>query len=677
MAEAPERAPADAARFREALIVSGLLSIGLVLFYAVLFPIEGIRVPAWSDAQTYIWWARRAGALGLSAFGTGTRPATVGLVATLSTLVHVPAEAVVEVIGIVLAAALGLAAAALSESLFGPHRGRLVLVAVLTGTFVSQLATSFFATLAFAAVFVAGMAYLSEGLGTRRRTLFAVAGVLFGIAALAHPVFGGLEGVLVIGGLVVLAVWPPGRSVDDGHEPKHGARAWVGWALTGALAVGVFGLGLLVARSGSGPPIDVSADAVLRRLGLNSLYRKTYRDTLLAYLPVFLPTLAAAGVALALIPRRRWASTAARRRMFGGIAALWGALTLVAIPVLLLGLRVPAQRLVALCLPLPVVIAAGIVSDSGSERRRGRPAVVAGWVAVIGAVAFLVPRYWVAWEAQKPNSPEAVAVSRTLGSVMARQGGGVPLILVANDTRDLPSFFHVTRLANYLRDAVPPARVPHVHVFLGTPQDLMAGRPTLTGKPARDRMALDYWNRIRAYDRHGGRLAVVVEAFDPVAYREVLAMPRNWVIGPGVVAVPGFLGGVPTGNPRAPPIPTAYTSVGAGPLSPWLPMWLGPLLVLALGAIGWPWVAGTLRGASPRIRAGLAPAVGIATLSLAVIAADALGLRLDGSGAYVAFVVAAGGGLLLLVGLGRHRPGPASADRDVPRESPMPSSLRA
>src|SRR4029453_7150671 len=121
MAEAPERAPADAARFREALILSGLLSIALVLFYAVLFPIEGIRVPAWSDAQTYIWWVRRAAVLGLSAFGTGTRPVTVSLIATLSTLVHVPAEAIVEVIGIVLAAALGLAAAALSESILGPH----------------------------------------------------------------------------------------------------------------------------------------------------------------------------------------------------------------------------------------------------------------------------------------------------------------------------------------------------------------------------------------------------------------------------------------------------------------------------------------------------------------------------------------------------------------------------
>ena len=112
-------------------------------------------------------------------------------------------------------------------------------------------------------------------------------------------------------------------------------------------------------------------------------------------------------------------------------------------------------------------------------------------------------------------------------------------------------------------------------------------------------------------------------------------------------------------------------------MSPWLPVWLGPLLVLALGAIGWPWVAGTLRGASPRIRAGLAPAVGIAVISLAAIAVDALGLRLDGWGAYVALVIAVGGGLLLLVGLGRHRPEPAPGNRGIDRESPVPSSLRA
>jgi hypothetical protein len=671
MAETPERAPADAARFREALILSGLLSIALVLFYAVLFPMEGIRVPAWSDAQTYIWWARRAGALGLSAFGTGTRPATVAVVAGLSTLAHVPAEAVVEVIGLVLAAALGLAAAALSESVFGSHRGRLVLVTVLTGTFVSQLVSSFFATLAFAAMFVAGLAYLSEGLGIGGIGRFGIAGVLFGAAALAHPVFGGLEAGLLIGGLLVLAIRSRGTSSVDGGVPARGDLSWVRWAFAGGLAVAVLALGLLVARSGPGPPLDVSADAVLRRLGLSSLFRKTYRDTLSAYLPVFLPTLAAAGLALALLARRGWASSA-RRRMFGGIAALWVTVTILAIPVLMVGVRVPAQRLVALCLPLPVVIAVGIVGGIG-ERRRSRPVAVAATVALLGAVAFLIPRYWMAWEAQRANSARAVADARALGTFLARQPEGTPLILLVNDARDGPSFFHITRLANYLRDGVPPARVADVQVFVGTPRDFLAGRPTLAGKPGRDRMAVDYWNRIRAALNRPA-LAVAVASFDPVAYREVLGMPGHLAVAPGAVALPGFSGAAGA----APADSDALTSAGTGPLSPWLPVWLGPLLVLGLGAIGWPWVAATLPGADPKIRAGLAPAVGIAALSLGAMVADALGLRLQGWGAHAALVLAVGGGLLLFVGLGgRHRPHAAPADPGISRESPVTSSLGA
>jgi hypothetical protein len=672
MAPTPERAPADAARFREALILSGLLSIALVLFYAVLFPIEGIRVPAWSDAQTYIWWARRAGALGLSAFGTGTRPATVALVASLSTVVHVSAEAAVEVIGLVLAAALGLAAAALTESVFGPHRRRFVLVAVLTGTFVSQLVTSFFATLAFAAMFVAGLAYLSEGLGSRTRAVFAMTGVLFGAAALAHPVFGVLEAALLTGGLGALLLRARGNATRAGKGPGRGDRSWAAWAVSGAVAVGVLSLGLLMARSGSGPPIDVSADAVLRRLGLNTLFRKTYRDTLSAYLPVFLPTLAVAGLALALLPKRAWASTGARRWMFGGIATLWVTVTILAIPPLILGLRVPAQRLVALCLPLPVVIAAGLANGIEPGRPRGRPGSVAATVVLIAAVALLIPGYWVAWEAQRANSARAVADARAVGTFLAGQPEGTPLILVANDPRDGPSFFHITRLASYLRDGVPPARVPDVQVFVGTPRDFLAGRPTLTGKPGRDRMAVDYWNRIRAVlDRPV--LAVAVASFDPGAYREVLGTVGHVAIAPGVVALPGYAGAVGAN----PPASAALTSAGAGPLSPWLPVWLGPLLVLALGTIGWPWVAATLPRTNPRTRAGLAPAVGIASLSLAAIAADAVGLRLDGWGAFAALALAAGGGLLVLLGRDRHQPASAPVEHAMDRDAPVTSSLRA
>src|SRR5207253_1531150 len=157
-----------------------------------------------------------AGALGLRAFGTGSRPATVASLATLSAVLRLPAEAIVEAIGPVLATAVGLAAAGLSDSVLGPNRARFVLVAVLCGTFVSQLAIG---------------------------------------------------------------------------------------------AAGIVALGLLVARSAPGLPLDTSADTVLRRLGLWSLLRTGWRETLVASLAILAPTAVVAALSLARWRQRRWASS--------------------------------------------------------------------------------------------------------------------------------------------------------------------------------------------------------------------------------------------------------------------------------------------------------------------------------------------------------------------------------
>src|SRR5205823_14090674 len=93
MAAGHERPRPGLAAAAGALGVAAAIGLAVLFFYVVVFPIRGIRVPGWSDAQIYIWWARRAGTLGLSAFGTGTRPGTVALLPSLATLLHVPVEA--------------------------------------------------------------------------------------------------------------------------------------------------------------------------------------------------------------------------------------------------------------------------------------------------------------------------------------------------------------------------------------------------------------------------------------------------------------------------------------------------------------------------------------------------------------------------------------------------------
>ncbi len=644
MAPASRFAPLRAPRPRSELLVPGLTSLAIVLFYVVLFPLKGIRVPAWSDAQTYVWWTRRAAFLGLRAYGTGSRPATIATLATLSAVVRLPAVAVVEAIGPVFATAVGLAAAGLSESVLGPNRARFVLVAILCGTFVSELAIGFDATLAFAAMFLAGLACLSEGFGGRRRSPFVAAAILLGVAALAHPVFGVMEAALLLAGIVGLRRHRRRIRAEDDRRPPQGAGLERRTVEAALLAAVVVALGLLVARSAPGPPLDTSADAVLRRFGPSSLLRIGWRQTLFASLAIVAPTAVVSALALALSRGRRWAASPDRRWAFGAIGAAWLVGAAASIPLLLLGLSVPAARFVALCLPLPVMIATGIAA-----RPSGRPSRVAAAlsVACIVGVAFLLPRYWVAWEAQRGESPLAVNASRVLGAALAREPAGTPLVLIDDDPRGLPALFTITGHAGYLRDAVPPARVPDVFLFVGSVKDFLARRPTLTGDVGRDLMATDYWNRIRpALDRPA--LVVAASLFDRVAYQDALAMPGRVPLAPGVVALPGFTGA----GGGAPPGSSALASPGAGPLSPWLPVWLAPLLLIILGLIGWPWVAATLP-ARGRIRPALAPVVGLAAISVAAIAADVAGIRLHGWPGVVPIVAAFGGGLVMLATLGR------------------------
>jgi len=512
MVAGPERPRPGLAAAAGSLGVAAPIALAILFFYVVMFPLRGIRVPGWSDAQIYIWWARRAGTLGLSAFGTGTRPGTVALLSSLATLLHVPVEAVVEVIGPVFAASVGLATAAWMESSLGPSRRRFALSAVLTATFLCLLVTSFYATLAFVAVFVAGLTCVSEGLGSTRTPPFVAGGILVGASALAHPTFVSFEALVLIGGLAAMA-WTRRAGHGDGGQVFD--RRWL---LAGALGAAIVSLGLLVARSAAGPPIDISADGIFRRLDLPSHLSRQFRDTLSYYGPAIWPSAVAA--ALAPIAIRAWpkGTPIARRALFWGLISAWLLLTAVAVVLLLAGRSVPGQRLAIMCLPLPILASLGATAGTAKTgtATTGRTAAAARLILLVGLV-FLVPRYWLSWASQKPNSSEAVAGARSVGQLLARQPPGTPVILVA-DERSISLSFQVTRDANYLRDAVPPARVPDVFVFVGTVADFLAGRPTITGNAEHDRVAVDSWDRIRAaLDRPA--IAVVFSSIDPRGHR--------------------------------------------------------------------------------------------------------------------------------------------------------------
>src|SRR5215831_192044 len=91
----------------------------LVLAYTIVYPLFGLHVAIGSDVPVYAWWARVGGALGMGPLGTGIRPGSIGLVATLSRVTAMPAVGVVAALIPALAAATGLAVGAVSELSLG------------------------------------------------------------------------------------------------------------------------------------------------------------------------------------------------------------------------------------------------------------------------------------------------------------------------------------------------------------------------------------------------------------------------------------------------------------------------------------------------------------------------------------------------------------------------------
>ncbi|CAN5172559.1 hypothetical protein BH20ACT24_BH20ACT24_01750 [soil metagenome] len=623
----------------------------LLLFFLVLYPIGTFRLALGSDTPVYIWWARYAGAEGLGVLGAAGRPGIVGLMATLSRASGLPVAAVAEAIGAVLAATLGLAAGALVETALGRDRVRFTLAALLSAAFLSVLVAGYFSTLAFGALFLAALALLALTLRARGgwREVVAVA-LLLGAAGLAHPLFVPLALGVMAGGLVALApAWRRDRALGLKWTGRGATR--VAAAALGGLAVTVVGLPLVGVSAAV--TLDTSRDAVLRRLGLGHLVTESFQRKLRNDFPWW-RAVSVVGLALAPFAPTGWGGRGAPRRkdgdgpasressqdsgrLFWGLMLAWVALTVISVLALLAGVPAPGQRLAAFCLPLPLLASIGLRrlrTKLGPSRARTATVLMLSGAMIFMAVA------WVTWADQYALvRPAAVAQSRIAGAALAAQPPGTPLVFIAEPRFEKPGL-QAVRYTNYVRDAVPASRVPDVHIFLGTVADFRAGRPTHLGRLEHDRLSADSWAKVRPLlDR--SPLVVVMNAFDSVGYRAALSLPEvqgdpgRHRIGRGVVAVPGYTGRT-VGEAAAGQFPARLKEPGAGPLSPWMPLWVGPALVLLLGLLGAPWAFVLLPPTVPLARIALSPAFGVAALSLTSVVADAMGLRLSEGGGPVA-----------------------------------------
>jgi hypothetical protein len=638
--------------------------------YVAIYPARGITVALGSDAPFYTWWARAGAVLGLGAPGRD-RPGIVGLLAALAGGLGQPPAAVVAAAGPLLAVATVLALAAVLRTA-GADRARAWLAGSLAGAFLALLAPGWLSTLAFGALFLAALACVAGGDGSAASTLAGA--LLFGAAGLVHPQFLALAGAVMAGGLVGLvpgllrarALGLPLRGTAFGRV-LAAASAGAGLAAGGTWASSL-------ARAADLGHLDISRDAALRRLGLPHLVTRSFADKLRHDFPWYR---AAAGALGGLAPAVAWPWARGRdagRRPRGGAGALrtgrlgplrravaalasvpeptafvlgagvaWAAATVAGVAALLAGLQVPGQRLAAFCLPVPVALAVAVARLARSR------SPVARAVATLGTVAFAAA-FWTAW-AREPVliSPEGARQARAAAGALAGRPPGTALVVVADSSWPRPGF-QVVRSANYLRAAVPGDRVGDVHLFVGSVGDLLEGRPTETGNPEHDRLSAASWAEVRPRLRRGA-VVVALEWFDPVAYRAARALPGSRPLGPGAVLLPGSA-------PPAAPAARAGPGPGALAFSPWVAVWLAPLLLALLAGVGWGWARPALPRAEPFVRAALAPSLGAAALTLAAVAVDALGLRLGEGGAPLSLAVAAALPWLARAGNRRRARGP-------------------
>jgi hypothetical protein len=629
-AEPPPPEPGAAAWLREHLpsfLVVALAGTLVAAFFLGLYWAKRYDMPIGWDTPRYLDQANLVAAHGLSGVPRQLPPpiktlpsrgATPIVLLTLSSLFGVSTFKLAAVVPPAAAMALALAAGALVSWTLRRGPWSLAAAAVLMGT--SAVAIRLMApetysdNLLAAAVLTAALVPLlrsaSGGPG------FGAAAILIGAGAIAHsPSF------VVVALAVVLAsvLFLPGswRSWREGlASPLETPSA----RLAGAVGVG----GAIAAVVTFGV-LRVAPDTP--KVSRGELVKKLREDVPLYRYWLTGPLAALGAVALFRdrVDARHGAGAggSAVKVEHGGrprspqillaILIAWIAVSIGGVALYLLGRDTPAHRFLSFLIPLPILMAAGVLwlgrlagrsvarGRAGRSGRAASVAVVGAAVIALGAIGYhdlyttlAGPSRGVEWlDAGKVQ--DAATAAAYLDAVGVPRNA--PVVFVVDDRGPNP-LSYVPEMAYMLRAVLPADRVPHAYIYVGDPDAYLAGKPTYRPWPRTyDANADRFWPTIRTLlpDRP---VALMLSSFDP-AYGAFAAAPPI-PSGPRVLLQGALIGGA-------------------------------ALVVLTLVGLGWAFGL-TPTGVRPFETFALAPAFGIAFLVLGGIAADAVGIRLAGAG---------------------------------------------
>ncbi|HXY73578.1 MAG TPA: hypothetical protein VEM41_13655 [Actinomycetota bacterium] len=339
------------------------------------------------------------------------------------------------------------------------------------------------------------------------------------------------------------------------------------------------------------------------------------------------------------------ASRASGARFVLLLSAAWLVAILVGWLIFLAGKAIPMHRLLAFFLPLPILGALGVLTLGGIVSARWARAAGAVVVAV-GVCGFV----FIGYQSLYPDlahtrgvAPmhadevqQAATAERYLDAMKVAPAS--PVVFVTNDWGSDPS--SSIQLEGFVaRTVVAPARLPTTFFYVGDPQQLLAGRPTIEPNDTRgfNDVSRAYWPAVaRVLPDHP--VEIMLAAFNRKNFEGYAQAFPSKVVAPGVLVLSGP-------RPAAPIPPAPLPAIPRGSVQ-LLVFGAGTLVILGLVGLGWA-LALLPRSTRPVETFALSVAFGIAALIAVGTALDLAGLRLGGEGGHLAVPIAAVAGWAL------------------------------
>ncbi len=589
-----------------ASIVAALLIVAGV--YLGTYAIHDVRTAVGSDTPQAVWRSNVVAQLGLdglpapgpNVIDAGVdRPGLPIVVAVVAGIGGVSPAEIAFGLPAAAAAALALAAGAFAIGVLRRPVWLMGVVVLLVGASanVDLFAAGYFDNLLAAVVLLGGFTLLllpsTGGAG------LAGGGLLLAGAAAFHWPIASFAALL----LLATAVWTAAAGRDRATAVRLAAGVGIG-AVAGWIVLALAPGRLL------SPQLPDRTELLEK---LNRLYPI-----------VSVPIVVALAIAGLVLLRAADGPVPAGRRLLT-VWALTGAASVVAIEV---GVDLPAHRLVAFALAVPILaaVAVGGLIRAGA---RVRPAAalglgILGASVVIGAVVLTATSWW----DRPPAIPDArLPALQQLAGVVDATSAGTKVVVVVDAPR-LPVHGATTAIRR-IRALIDPSRVGDVHVFVGDPGDALAGRQTeRPSEPAFTHDADLVWPSVRSVLPHDPVVIVSGLYFRSVAHVAATHPEADAVDGLVV-----FRGSIPK-------VSLAYR---VGPRARVIAPETAAIFfaIVLFAGIGWAWFLTR----EAWLRAGLAPALGLGGLALAGIIADRLGVSVGSrAGAWgVTLVVGAAG----------------------------------